>query len=136
MPFYRDSDTLYDVVAELFNRVAATPGATDEFARSGLLIYIHLHDPEAFIALNGRTRPVRFSYRPDGLQPDLELHLPADVLHEVWLGKRRLRDAFFGGEIKTKGSVFKAMQLAPLFRQAEALYPVVLRAKGLLASAS
>lgn len=132
MPFYRDSHTLYEVLTDLFNRVAATPGATEEFARSGLLISIYLYEPEAFIALNGRTRPVRFSYRPDGLQPDLELHLAADVLHAVWLGQRRLRDAFFGGEIKTKGSVFKAMQLAPLFRQAEVLYPAVLRSKGLL----
>lgn len=133
MPFYSDSRQLREVAEELFNRVSRTPGATDDFARSKMLISVHLSQPEAFIGLNGRTRPVTFTYQPDGATPDLELHLAADLLHDIWLGKRRLRDAFFGGEIKTKGSIFKAMQLAPLFRQAEALYPALLKEKGLLA---
>lgn len=133
MPFYATSEQLREVAEELFNRVSKTPGATDDFARSKMFISVHLNQPNAYIGLNGRTRPVHFSYQPDGTTADLELQLEADTLHEIWLGKRRLRDAFFGGEIKTKGSIFKAMQLAPLFRQAEALYPILLREKGLLA---
>lgn len=133
MPFYSSSEQLRQVAEELFKRVSRAPGATDDFARSKMLISVHLSQPDAFIGLNGRTRPVTFTYQPDGASPDLELHLTADTLHEIWMGTRRLRDAFFGGEIKTKGSVFKAMQLAPLFRQAEALYPQLLKEKGLLA---
>lgn len=132
MSFYPDSETLLDVTQELFDRLSRKPGATDEFARSRLIIHIYLNDPEAFISLNARKTPVGFTFSPDGLTPDLELHLAADTLHGIWLSKIRLRDAFFGGQIKTKGSVFKAMQLAPLFREAEALYPRVLRDKGLL----
>ncbi|MBX7235087.1 MAG: SCP2 sterol-binding domain-containing protein [Caldilineales bacterium] len=134
MPFFTTSAQLRDVAEELFQRISRTPGATDDFARSRMLISVHLSEPDAFIGLNGRTRPVTFSYQPDGATPDLELHLTADTLHDVWMGTRRLRDAFFGGEIRTKGSIFKAMQLAPLFRQAEALYPQLLKEKGLLAN--
>lgn len=134
MPFYATSEQLREVAEELFNRVSRTPGATDDFAHSKMMISVHLNQPDAYIGLNGRTRPVTFTYQPDGVTPDLELQLTADTLHDIWLGKRRLRDAFFGGEIKTKGSIFKAMQLAPLFRQAEALYPAVLKEKGLPAS--
>ena len=132
MPFYQNSESLHDTVQVLFERLRNTPGATDEFARSGLLLHIHLTDPDVFISLNGRGRPIGFAFQPDGKHPDLELMLQADVLHSVWLGRTRLRDAFFGGQIKTKGSVFKAMQLAPLFRQAEALYPIILQEQGLL----
>ncbi len=132
MPFYTSPETLRDVTRDLFARISHTPGATDEFARSKMLINVYLQNPNAFIGLNARSRPVSFTYSPDSVTPDLELHLEADTLHAIWLGHRRLRDAFFGGEIKTKGSVFKAMQLAPLFRQAETLYPIVLKEKGLL----
>jgi len=132
MPFYPDSETLLDVTQELFERLSRKPGGTDEFARSRLIIHIKLDNPKAFISLNARKTPVGFTFSPDGSNPDLELLLPADTLHDVWLSKIRLRDAFFGGQIKTKGSVFKAMQLAPLFREAEALYPQVLSDKGLL----
>ncbi len=134
MPFFTTSTQLREVTEELFQRLSRTPGATDDFARSKMLISVHLSQPDAFIGLNGRTRPVTFSYQPAGATPDLELHLTADTLHDVWMGHRRLRDAFFGGEIRTKGSIFKAMQLAPLFRQAEALYPQLLKEKGLLAT--
>ena len=132
MSFYPDSETLLDVTQELFERLSRKPSGVDEFARSGLIIHISLNDPEAFISLNARKRPVSFTFSPDGSVPDLELLLSADTLHRVWLNEIRLRDAFFGGQIKTKGSVFKAMQLAPLFREAEALYPQVLHDKGLL----
>ncbi len=132
MPFYSDSNTLNDVMQTLFDRLSRTPGATDQFARSKLIIHVHISEPEAFILLNGRSRPVRFRFQPDSNPPDLALYLAADTLHKIWLSEIRLRDAFFGGQIKTKGSVFKAMQLAPLFRQAEMLYPRVLVEKGLL----
>ena len=132
MPFYPDSATINDVMQTLFDRLSRTPGATDQFARSKLVIHVHISDPQAFILLNGRARPVRFRFYPDSTTADLTLYMPADILHQIWLSQIRLRDAFFGGQIKTKGSIFKAMQLAPLFRQAEALYPQVLREKGLL----
>ncbi|NOZ48897.1 MAG: SCP2 sterol-binding domain-containing protein [Chloroflexi bacterium] len=135
MPFYPDSDTLNDTMQALFDRLSRTPGATDQFAKSKLVIHVHISQPQAFILLNGRSRPVRFRFAPNSTPPDLSLYLDADILHQIWLSQIRLRDAFFAGQIKTKGSVFKAMQLAALFRQAEALYPQLLREKDLLPSA-
>jgi len=133
MSFYHDSETLTSILRELFARLNRTPGATEQFAKSGLNIHVHLDHPQAFIALNGRVQPIDFRFAPDGTRPDLALYLDADVLHQIWLSEIRLRDAFFSGKIKTKGSIFKAFQLSPLFRQAEALYPELLRERGLLA---
>ena len=130
MSFYPDAPAFYDVMTELFQRLANKPGATDDFARSRLVIHINVTEPQAFIGLNARTHPIGFHFEADGARPDISLFMTADLLHQVWLGKVRLRDAFFGGQIKTKGAIFKAMQLAPLFREAEALYPTVLAEKG------
>lgn len=131
MPFYPDTDTFYETMRVLFDRLSRTPGATDDFAKSRLRINVNVSEPDAFIGLNARSQPIGFHFQPDGKPTDLELYLDADTLHQVWLGQIRLRDAFFGGKITTKGSVFKAMQLAPLFRQAEKLYPTVLKDQGL-----
>ncbi|RME85625.1 MAG: hypothetical protein D6775_02330 [Caldilineae bacterium] len=132
MAFYSDAETFLDVMKALFERLAQTPGATDEFARSKLIIHVKVSNPDAFIGLNARKQPIGFSFQPQAERPNITLHLDADLLHAIWLGKVRLRDAFFGGKIKTEGSIFKALQLASLFRQAEALYPLVLKEKGLL----
>lgn len=133
MPFYPDSETLTRVLQELFAQLSHAPGATEQFSKSGLIIHVHIDHPQAFIALNGRVHPIGFHFTPDGTRPDLALYLDADILHQIWLSEIRLRDAFFSGKIKTQGSIFKAFQLSSLFRQAEALYPQLLKERGLLA---
>ena len=97
-----------------------------------MVVSLYLDDPKTFIGLDGREKPVELSFSPDGVKPDLAIRMEADLLHNILLGKVRLRDAYFDGEIKTKGSIFKALKLADLFRQAEKLYPVVLKERGLL----
>lgn len=117
---------------EVFDRLNATPGAADDFVKHHMVVSLYLDNPKAFIGLDGRQEPVGLSFSPDGVKPDLAIRLDADLLHNILLGSVRLRDAYFSGQIKTKGSVFKAMKLADLFRQAEKLYPVVLKERGLL----
>jgi putative sterol carrier protein len=117
---------------EVFERLNATPGAADDFVKHHMVVSLYLDDPKTFIGLDGRDKPVKLSFSPDGAKPDLAIRLDADLLHNILLGNTRLRDAYFGGGIKTKGSVMKAMKLADLFRQAEKLYPVVLKERGLL----
>ncbi len=131
MPFYPDAETLQSVMQEVFRRLNATPGAADEFVKNKMTVNIYLDHPKTFLGLDGREKPVKLTFSPDGTKPDLAIRLDADLLHHILLGTVRLRDAYFSGQIKTKGSIFKAMKLADLFRQAEALYPDVLKDKGL-----
>ncbi len=132
MSFYPDAQTLRNVMQEVFDRLNATPGAADDFVKHHMVVGLYLDNPKVYLGLDGRRKPVALSYTPDGTKPDLAIRLDADLLHDILLGKVRLRDAYFGGQIKTKGSVFKAMKLADLFRQAEKLYPDVLKDQGLL----
>jgi len=132
MPFYQDSKTIKSIMQEVFDRLNDTPGAADDFVKHHMVVSLYLDNPKTFIGLDGRQKPVGLSFSPDGSKPDLAIRLDADLLHDILLGNVRLRDAYFGGDIKTKGSIFKAMKLADLFRQAEKLYPVVLKERGLL----
>ena len=132
MPFYSDPKVIRSIMTEVFDRLNATPGAADDFVKHHMVVSLYLDNPKTFIGLDGRQEPVGLSFSPDGVKPDLAIRLDADLLHNILLGSVRLRDAYFSGQIKTKGSVFKAMKLADLFRQAEKLYPVVLKERGLL----
>ncbi len=131
MPFYSDAQTLRNVMQAVFDRLNATPGAADDFVKNKMFVSLYIDNPKVFLGVDGRQKPVRLTFSPDGTKPDLAIRLEADLLHDILLGHVRLRDAYFGGQIKTKGSVFKAMKLADLFRQAEKLYPDVLRDHGL-----
>jgi len=132
MPFYTDSQDLQATMLALFERLNNTPHAVDEFTKNHMIVSITLTNPTLHLGLDGRSNPVRIHFSPDGVKPNLSIYMDAELLHNIWLGKVRLRDAFFDGRIKTKGSIFKAMKLAGLFRQAEALYPTILRERGLL----
>jgi len=131
MAFYQDDKQFYAVMNQLFGRLMKNPVATDQFARSNLVIRLNTRQPNAQILLDGRGRPVEALFGPQVGKADLELNLEADTLHRIWLGEVRLRDAFFGGQIATKGYVFKAMQLGDLFVEAERQYPQVLMEMGL-----
>ncbi len=132
MAVYPDSKTLKSVMAELFDRLNNTPGAADDFVKNNMIVSLYIDDPKLFLGLDARQKPVKLSFSPDGVKPDLAIRLDADLLHGILLGTVRLRDAYFGGQINTKGSIFKAMKLADLFRQAEKLYPDVFKDQGLL----
>ena len=132
MSFYPDTQTLRTALTALFDRLNDTPGAADDFVKNRMTVSLYIDNPKVFLGLDGRQKPVTISFSPDGVKPDLAIRLDADTLHGILMGTVRLRDAYFGGQIKTKGSIFKAMKLADLFRQAEKLYPDVLKDQGLL----
>ena len=131
MPIYTSPEQLYDVLAAVFERVKQHPEHIATFTRSNLVIRMRFTDPTAEVLLDGRQPPLEVFFGPRPGRADLELAMPADLLHAIWTGRVRLRDVFFNGQIQTKGNVFRAMKLADLFRAAEQAYPQVLAEKGL-----
>lgn len=132
MPVYATADEFYRVMKALLERLAADPTAVEQFQRSRMAIRFRCTESEAELLLDGRQGPVEVYVgpQPEPRPVDLELLLPADLLHDIWLGRVRLRDAFRDGRLQTRGNVFRALQLAGLFRRAEALYPLILEELG------
>ncbi|MBX3054752.1 MAG: SCP2 sterol-binding domain-containing protein [Caldilineaceae bacterium] len=130
MPVYATADELYTVLKDVFDRVNEEPAHITTFTSSNLVIRMRFTGPEAEVLLDGRQPPLEvfFGNRPG--DADLELSMAADLLHKIWLGQVKLKDAFFGGQIQTKGNVLRAMKLTDLFREAETAYPQVLAQQG------
>ena len=139
MPFYPDAATFYVVMTDLFGRVIAAPGVLKPLTDGKVLLRMTVTGPDAVLIVDGRSNPPRFitgAIGPVGGQPDIGLRIPADVLHNVWLNRIRLRDAFMAGKMHLDTSPLRALgllsSLTGMFRFTEQIYPQVLREHGML----
>jgi hypothetical protein len=132
MAIYQSDTQLYEVLGDVFERVAQNPDHIESFTKSNLVIRMRFHEPQAEILLDGRQPPLGVFFGPRPGRADLELEMPADLLHQIWMNEEKLRDAFFGGRIKSKGNIFRVMKLADLFREAERVYPDIVKRYNLL----
>jgi hypothetical protein len=131
MPVYADQHQFYAVMKEVFDYVVQHPQHIESFTRSNLVIRMRTTQPEAEILLDGRQPPLEVFFGATPGLANLEVSMPADLLHEMWLGKESTHKAFYTGRIRTSGNLLKAMQLAEVFQEAEHIYPTVARKYGL-----
>ena len=130
MAVFATSDDFYAVMQVIFDRLIADPGATKDFQSRKMIVRIKGTDPDVEIWLNGKTNPIQASIGPQPGRADLDLLLAVDLLHRILTDQESLRAAFMDGRLRVSGNVFRAMQLADLFRKIEAIYPEVIREKG------
>lgn len=130
MQFYQDSDAFYAVMHKIFDLLNSDPKAIADFHGRKMVVRIHCTSPDAELVLDGRSNPIKVSFGPLASKADLALDLPADLLHGILMGTEGLKAAFMSGRVKVTGNVFRALQLADLFRQIERLYPQVLQESG------
>lgn len=130
MPVYTNAEQLYTVLRRVFDIVQERHDAIETFTSSNLVIRLRLTDPDAEVLLDGRQPPLEIFFGERPGKADLELEMAADILHEVWTGQRKLKDAFFGGQIQSSGNIFLATKLTDLFREAERVYTAIERTGG------
>ena len=132
MAIFRSEEHLYSILQQVFERVSAHPDHIEAFTHSNLVIRMHTTAPDAEVLLDGRQPPLEVFYGSRPGKANLEITLPADLLHAIWLSEESASSAFFSGRIKTKGNFMKAMQLIDLFRECERVYPEIASEQGLV----
>lgn len=131
MGVFADEAQFYAVMKEVFDYIAQHPQHIDSFTRSNLVIRMRTAQPDAELLLDGRQPPLQVFFGPTPGVANLEIALPADLLHDMWLGRESTHKAFYTGRIRTTGNLLKAMQLAEVFQEAERIYPTIARKYGL-----
>ncbi len=126
MPTFANAEELYSVLQAVFDRVKQKSSHIETFTSSNLVVRMRFVEPEAEILLDGRQPPLEVFFGPRPGSADLELTMPAELLHQIWTGEKKLTEAFFSGQIQSKGNMMRALKLVDLFREAEALYPLAL----------
>ncbi|MCS6845086.1 MAG: SCP2 sterol-binding domain-containing protein [Caldilineales bacterium] len=130
MPVFADTEDFYAVMQRMADALAQDEPAVQSFKRANMTVRFRSTSPVAEMVLDGRHNPVRVLFGRQPLRADLDITLTSDLLHELLLGRRRIRDAFAAGEIKVTGNIFRALQLAEPLRHVEAIYPRVLHEMG------
>jgi hypothetical protein len=127
MPVYTNSDQLYSVLKILFSRVAEKdPNAARTVSNSKLILRMRTTSPVTEVTFNGRQNPLQVIYGPTALRSDIELEIPADLLHGILLSEVDVRKAFSTGKIKLRGPIWKAIVLDNIFHAGQLIYPQVL----------
>lgn len=119
---YADADHLRRVYSTMFADVA-DDASMDTLVEQQMVINFRLHDPSADIWVDGRTRPVRTTFEPIGVDATLTAKLSADSMHELLLGTLPLGKALLFRKLKVSGSKSRALQLEPLLHACQAVYP-------------
>ena len=133
MPFYSDTELLYSATRALFARISQSDShAADGILKARMVIRMCMSDPEGELVLDARQPPLKTSFGPTTLRPELDIQMAADTLHRILLGELALGKAFSGGLLMVKGPILKTLPLADLFHQGQRYYPDVLRELGLI----
>jgi hypothetical protein len=132
MTVFHDDQHFYTVMKDVFDYIAAHPQHIESFTRSNLVIRMRTTEPDAEVLLDGRQPPLQVFFGPRPGLANLEVSMPADLLHDIWLGTESTHKAFYTGRIRTTGNLLKAMQLGEVFQEAERVYPTIARKYGLV----
>jgi putative sterol carrier protein len=128
MSVFPNTRTLYQTVEALFHRLQEEDAKADEaFTAARLLIRLNCTEPEGTIILNGRSRPFHAIFGPKEIDPDLDIWLSGDTLHQILSGEIGLKKAVARKKVRVQGPTFKTFTLAPLFQHGQRLYPQILR---------
>ena len=125
MAVFQSDQQLYSVLQSVFERLTSETQNADRLAKSNMVIRMNFTDPAAQVTLDGRHPETEVFYGPTPGKANMEFSMAADLLHSIWMGEESTSQAFFSGQIETKGNFMKAMQLMDLFRECERVYPSV-----------
>ena len=119
---YADTEQLTEVYAAMFDAVA-DDDSIDDLVEQRMVINFRLHDPDADIWVDGRSRPVVTTFEPIGVDAALTATLSADAMHELLLGTLGLAKALLFRTLKVSGSKSQAMKLESLLHACQSVYP-------------
>jgi hypothetical protein len=127
MPVFTTNTQLYTVMEQLVSRIEVEyPQATEAMLKSKLVIRFNCQEPMGEITIDAGKRPLQIHYGSAPIKPELDITLPSDTLHQILLGNLTLAKALGSKQVQPKGPIWKVMSLAPLFDQAQKIYPQLL----------
>ena len=133
MPFYANTEQLYAATRVFFDRVGKEyPHAADAILKQKLTVRLSTVEPPGVFGLDGRHAPLKTYIGTVPFRPDLDIEMPADMLHAILLGQTSIRSSLASGKLKARGAILKALSLSSLFQQGQTVYPQVLREQGLI----
>lgn len=132
MAVFKDAETMYAVMRDMFGEVAAkNPKAFDEMVKNRLTVRFKVSQPTGEVTVDGKTRPPKMTYGAFGGRPDIDLDLTGDVLDKLLKHEISAQKSVMDGTIKFKGNPLKLNAMLTVLKASNAFYPDALKKNGL-----
>ncbi|MFC4767416.1 hypothetical protein [Effusibacillus consociatus] len=123
MPYFKDSEELYNVLGEYFRSIMDTEPAKVINQVGGPVQYIY-NNPDGKVTMvpesgNGEANLI---LGETDVQPLLTFKMNADVGHRFWLGKVDLTQALARQQMQAVGPLSKALKVVPALQPLYGMY--------------
>jgi hypothetical protein len=121
MAIFKDRETAEKLFLEFWQQLIQEYKLGDEFKKNEISILFEINDLDLvmFVDENGP----QFGDEARSKKPVVTMKMSGDMVHKYWLNKVNIPMALAMRHIKAKGPVNKVLQILPMFKPGQKLYP-------------
>ncbi|NOY68937.1 MAG: hypothetical protein GXP53_05515 [Deltaproteobacteria bacterium] len=121
MPVFKDAQTAVELFGELWTKMVRETEFGPKLREGNMSIKYVVSDPEVtmYVDENGPL----FGEEADAKAATVTMKMTCDTAHKFWLKNLNVPKALALRQIRAKGPVGKILQLLPLLKPGQALYP-------------
>jgi putative sterol carrier protein len=129
MPVFKDLEKMKELYSDLWNKMIKETEFGKKLKESEMTILFRVSDPDAvmFVDENGAV----FGEQAEAKVAVVTMVMDSDTAHRFWLKKVNIPKALALRQIKAKGAINKVLQILPLLKPGQDLYPGYCKKYGL-----
>jgi len=121
MSVFKDKQTAKELFGDLWTRMIRETEFGEKMKQSGITILFVVKDPEIVMYVD-ENGPI-FDDEARAKVPVVTMQMNGDMVHKYWLKKVNIPKALAMRQIKAKGPVNKVLQVLPLLKPGQEMYP-------------
>ena len=121
MPVFKDVEKMKEMYGELWNKMIKETEFGKKLKDAEMTILFRVSDPEAVMYVD--EHGAVFGKEAEAKVPVVTMVMSSDTAHKYWLKKVNVPMALALRQIKAKGPVNKVLQILPLLKPGQELYP-------------
>jgi hypothetical protein len=121
MSVFKDKETTEKLFGDLWTKMINETEFGTQLKKNGITILFVVSDPDIvmFVDENGPL----FDDKARAKVPVVTMQMNGDTVHKYWLKKVNIPKALAMRQIKAKGPVNKVLQVLPLLKPGQEMYP-------------
>lgn len=121
MTVFQNKEITEELFKDLWTKMINETVFGAELNKSGITIYFEVNDPDIVMYVDGNG-PL-FGDQARAKVPVVTMQMSGDTVHKFWLKQVNIPKALALRHIKAKGPVSKVLQVLPLLKPGQAIYP-------------
>jgi hypothetical protein len=121
MAVFTDKKLVEELFGELWMKMINETEFGPRIKKDGISILYIINDPDVVMFVDG-DGPL-FDSEAEKKEPIVIMKMSGDTVHQFWLKKLNIPKALALSQIKARGPVVKVLQLLPMLKPGQALYP-------------